>query len=669
MPLILTSSEVDSYVNQTYVADDAQIPTYRYQYPDLPSLNPKGEVHKKLRDMLWERAGMARHQIAQRHEDWRAIDRVLRGYIRTSDYDRWQKERRTSDRKTQRGTVLPQLVMPITYANLETMMTYMVAAFFRNPMIEYKGFSPEDYGKGLLMQHVVRQHVHRNRVELKVYYAIQDALKYGVGFGAPIWMKEYGMIPRVQEQGFSLRNLFVRTSSQVSFEEGLLYEGNDMVNIDPYTLVLDPNGQVDDMQTFEYFGWIEETNLLTLIEEEEDSDEIFNVRYLKHIDGRSMLTHLDHMDHDGWRKTATRQTWTNHPVDVLWLYVKLVPNEWGLGREKRPEWWLFRLAGDSIVIEAHPTGLMHRKMPVVSCAPDSDGHGNWATGKLMNTYDQQVVIDFLYASHIQNVRKALNDMFVVDPTAINLHDLMTPGPGKIIRAKRKNWGSGSLDDLIKQLEVRDVTAQHIGDAIHLADTTKAALGTNDVVQGIVANRGPRISATAAGNANQNSLSRLEKNAQVIGKQFLQPLGMFFADHTMQLMSEDTFVEVAGEMQKRLAEAYPGLPSAQNDRLRVTLADIVGRYDVQAFGGKVPGSANVESMIELYRISLENPALQQGVNFVRFFKQIAYQLNINNVDDLIQMPAEAPQVLPDGQLEQQAQQGNLLPISGDGAPIQ
>lgn len=665
MALLLTQSDVDAYHNTTFTGNLTDVPRFRYRYPGLSGgLDPRKEKHRKLRDMLWERASTGRLSVANRHDDWRAIDRVLRGYIRTSDYEKFNKERGNDGRATQRGTVLPQLIMPVTYANLETMMTYMVAAFFRDPMLEFKGVGPEDMGKGLLMQHVVKQHVHRNRVELKVYYTIQDSIKYGVGFGAPVWAKEYGMIPSVRERGFSFGNLFARTGGDVQFEHGLLYEGNDLVNIDPYTLILDPNGQADDPQTYEYFGWIQQTNILSLLAEEADDDNVFNVNYLKHIDGRSILAYLERFNHDSW---GTRRTNTNNPVDVLWMYVRLVPRDWGLSGETRPEWWLFKLAGDEIIIEAHKNNLAHGKLPIVSCAPDSDGHSAMPTGKLSNTYDQQVVIDFLYASHIQNIRKSLNDMFVVDPTAVNLHDLMTPGPGKIIRAKRKNWGQGRLDDLIKQLEVRDVTAQHIGDAIHMADTTKAALGTTDSVQGLISNKGPRISAEAAGNANANSLSRLEKNAQIVGKQFMQPMGEFFAYHTMQLMSEDTFIEVVGELQKKLAKSFPGLPEPTNERLRVGLADIAGRFDIQAFGGKVPGSADVGSMIEMYRLAAENPIVAQGVNFVRFFEQIAYHIGMTNVSDLVQMPA-SPQVIPDQEAEQQAQQGNLIPVGGDGSSL-
>ena len=65
---------------------------------------------------------------------------------------------------------------------------------------------------------------------------------------------------------------------------------------------------------------------------------------------------------------------------------------------------------------------------------------------------------------IANVRKAINDMLVVDPYMVNIHDLRKPGPGRLIRLRRAVWGRG-VKDAVGQLEVRDVTQGHVSDAM------------------------------------------------------------------------------------------------------------------------------------------------------------------------------------------------------------
>ena len=51
--------------------------------------------------------------------------------------------------------------------------------------------------------------------------------------------------------------------------------------------------------------------------------------------------------------------------------------------------------------------------------------------------DLQSQMDFLYSSHIDNVRKAINDIMIIDPYVISMKDLK--GEGLMGYLKNRRW--------------------------------------------------------------------------------------------------------------------------------------------------------------------------------------------------------------------------------------
>ena len=104
--------------------------------------------------------------------------------------------------------------------------------------------------------------------------------------------------------------------------------------------------------------------------------------------------------------------------------------------------------------------LDHNMYPVSVCAPEFDGYTITPISSLEVIYGLQEILDFLFTSHVANVRKAINDMLIVDPYLINMADLAKPGPGKLIRTRRAVWGRG-VENAVKQLAVTDITHNHM----------------------------------------------------------------------------------------------------------------------------------------------------------------------------------------------------------------
>ena len=97
----------------------------------------------------------------------------------------------------------------------------------------------------------------------------------------PGWIKRYGMKP-IRSSVSTQSELGTSNEDFTNFVHGLIFEGNDLSNIDPYLWLPDPSVSSDHIQDGEYLGWIDRDNYMNMLSEESQSDSgIFNVRYLR----------------------------------------------------------------------------------------------------------------------------------------------------------------------------------------------------------------------------------------------------------------------------------------------------------------------------------------------------------------------------------------------------
>lgn len=401
---------------------------------------------------------------------------------------------------------------------------------------------------------------------------------------------------------------------------------------------------------------------MSLLDQEEWDDDMFNMKYVKQMnDGRSSLDVSGKSgranDKTDWDKNIN----SNNPVDIIWMYVDLIPKDWELGSRDHPEKWLFGVAGDEVLVTAQPIRLNHNQFPVTVAAPDYDGYSVAPTSRLEVVHDLQTLIDWLYTSHIANVRKAINDMIVVDPSLVNIYDVNDPRPGKIIRMRRAAWGRGGIDEAIKQLNVADVTQGHVADTSYLHDYMQRTTGALDQAQGVMRQRTTRISSTEANNLQQAAMSRLEKPARIISMQSVRPIAKMFASHVQQFMDEETYIKATGEWARRLQEDFGIEPD--RERIPVSPMDMVVDYDIVERDGTIPGSKDVSTWVELFQVMSQNPQVGQQFDMQRVFKYIARRMGAKNVDNFVKQDVTQAAVMEDDQVEKEVDKGNLVPTNG------
>jgi hypothetical protein len=662
MPITLIPNEYASGGRATKPGvENFKTANFKYSYPGRlgKKLKPGHEFHDKLRDEIWARASRSKSRMSARYDSWNKIDEQLTSYIPMSEYDKDFKG--DSLQLTDRNKPI-SIVVPVSFAVMETLLTYLVGAFLDNPIFKYDGVGPEDELGTMLMEHVVNVQARKGKAGLALHTMFRDALAYGVSYAAPVWERKTGFRRIAQgDQG-----LFGKLASGMrSREEFVRFEGTVIHNIDPYQALPDVSVSAHDLQRGEYFGFVRRENRMEILQRELHDSQFFNGQYIQFLNSgvSSFGNDQSARDRDGTGPKHGINTAEKNDVDVIYMHINLVPAEWGLGRNNYPEWWFFALAGDEVIISAQPLEFDHGLMPVVSYAPDFDGYSATPISRLESIYGLQHLVNFLYNSHVANVRKAINDMLVVDPEMINLNDLKNPAPGKYIRLRKRAWGRG-VQNAVEQLRITDITAGHISEGGFLQQLIQQFTGATDQLQGASRRTSERVSATEFRDTRLAALSRLEKSARVASMQCMQDLGEMFATNTQQFMEADMWVSIVGRHQEdiRRVLADEGMPIEPTDqRVGITPEDLFVAYDVLVSDGSLPTKGDPGTWNQLLQTAQNNPEIMAEISTVKIFKHIARLAGVTNIEDFNRRQPLQPQVVSDEEAARQSEAGNLVPL--------
>lgn len=667
MPIVLIG---DTTGKRTEVYRGTRIP---YDYPHKVDFSPQGKLHHNIVTKLLQLAEESFQVMSERHKHWQYVDEMMTAFIPLSDYEKALKQRGGGKDQFHGRNRPVSVVVPYSYATFETIMTYLTQAFFQSPIFQYGSVGPEDTIKAKLLELVVDAQTRYFKGPLSLHTSLGDGLKYGIGASTFEWREVFGKRPILQEvQEYDETGRFLGTSTERVNEKALLFEGNKINPIDPYRLLLDPNVSSNDVQDGEFCGWISIGTYYDLMEQERDDEEVFNVKYLDsgHFRQRFSKFTTDNSYREK-RNTGSsggpgiKTNWTNYITQVH-MFVRLIPREWGLPGDPLdnkngvyPEKWLFTLANDLLLIRATRHNLNHNRYPIAVVSPDADGYSSTPIGRMEMLHGLQEGMNWLYNSHIANVRKAINDMLIVDPSLVVMKDLQNPEPGKLVRIRRKNWGRG-VENAVMQLKVTDVTQGNIGDSMHITDMMQRVSAAVDAVQGIVRSGGERRSATEYRMTVSNALSRLEHIAKMASMQYLQDMSYLMASHTQQFMSRPVSTQILGEWPEALSKIYE-----RSDGVHIDVHDILVDYDIIVRDGSVPtaGVANADLLVQLFQTVAQQPELMQQFDITRLFTRIATMLGDKNAFDFIRKGGNVAAVTaPDEDVLRQAEAGNLIPTS-------
>jgi hypothetical protein len=653
----LNKTDIDQRINTLKGLSSGEKYSYDYNsIAGIDNLKPGSEVHDKLKDMILRRANASQKAYSSRHDLWGEMDRVLTTYIEIDD-----DEKRVLSEDSRKPV---SIIIPVSYAILDTIMTYYSAAFLEEPYFRYDGTGPEDVRGAKKLELAVAYQCRRAKVGLALRTMWRSGLAYGFGISYVNYETTMGWRTReVQENVFSMFvNKFIPGRKQNMREYVPLYSGSRLDSIDSYKVLPDPDVPIYEVQKMAYFGWIDRTNLMSLLSTEKDNpDMYFNVQYLKHVYGVSQFNKEEDTTGraDKTQFSADQGTsGVNRIIDVIPMYIRIIPKDWGLGNSEYPEIYLFELAADSVIIRAQPLGLDHNMIPIAVNAPEYDGFSISPISRLETVQGMQKYLDWLHRSRMTNVRKTLYGMTVIDPRIINMHDVKKPGAGKLLRLRRDAYGKG-VKDGIMQLDVQDVTSGYVGEIEVVKGWANSLSGAQDIVQGLRRNSSADISATEAAGTMQAAMSRLSELAKVTSMMAHYDIAYQMAWNTKQMMEDETFYKIIGDYDEGIFD------DMEMGRVPVSPKDLNIDFDVSPHDGTVPGSGNPAVWVQMMQAISQNEALVQEIDLVKMFKYWARMAGAKNINDFVRNKAGNAnvQVVPDQQVQSMEQSGQVIPTQG------
>lgn len=644
-----------------------------YDYPNDVNLRPGSDLSVFIIDEIKKRARVSSQAIQEVFPSWRQMDQTLSAYMPASEADLMVKSE--DPRKP------TNVVIPVTFASLETFLNYTTTALIQDIIHQYKSIGDKRaFLAAAKLELAIRMQGIWFKEARRLTTWFRDNYAYGLGIISPEWTHVKSKNPVTADvEGFVEAVLKESGVTDISvgdvvryFEEQTLYEGNDVQNIDVYSLLLDPNTPIDRIQRANWIGWTSSANSLDLLSRElEPESNLTNAKYTHMLASRGMArSEFWNSDKSDRNKKmgisddpmgSRGDTHTDRTVHFVNMIIDIIPSEWGLSDKDRPEKWYFRISGDEVINRATPLTENHGQYPVVAIASNSTGHDTFPVAHLNMTLGIQGAADFEIKSRFDNIRKTNNDMIIFDPTRVEEEDLLNPGPGKLIRLKQSFYGQGNIDQVIKQLDVMDITKGNIQDTAFLIDLLRQSNGTVDIAMGDLSSLPERPTRSGINAATTGALSRLQYITRQISVQGMTDLSYQMAYNTIQYMSSEIAVPLIGPHARRLREEF-GL--GPEDALSIDPFDLSPNFEIMPRDGSLPQLDSAESMAAMITPLLNTEiviqSLLERLDFTGMFLQLARKSGFEDVHHFDK--GQTNVVVGNDQLvQEQAQAGNLVPI--------
>lgn len=606
--------------------------------------------HKELISALNARKDLSESKMEDQREKFDQAEEIFNAYVGTSDAD----EACTNQPGQEDHEDYTDVYIPLSYAMMLSFHTYAVSTLLaRDPVMQYAGRHGEGEDKVQSVESVIDYQMRVGQCLAPMYIWLHDAPKYGGGILGNYWDNEVVTVSKIVEQPKTFMGMpLLGTSEKRTITEQMLgYQGNRTFNIRPYDWLPDPRVPQVELQRGEFAGYKTDITSNEMHSGELDG-QYFNTGAVKKR-GPSSDSWLSEGNAtsrgDDTRQVDPAVLETPSMKDVgtfksYVLYVRLVPKQWKLGTGERPEIWRFTVVEDEVVIEARPLGAYHGKFPFFVLPFEIDGYSVFTRGQLEILKPLNDTMTWLFNSHFFNVRSALNNTFVYNPSLIMHRDIIRKGAARLIRMKNAPFGTDPRQALM-QVPVADVTGGHLRDSQIVSELMQRVSGVTDNLMGSV-NTGGRKTATEVRSSNTFGINRLKTQMEYWSEVGFKELAQIMLQQTQQWMDTERQFRIAGDtmpMQRPFRTLGP--------------EDIAGFYDYVPVDGTLPIDRYAQANLwkEILMGLAKMPQLGMAYDIPGIFEWMAQIAGLKNIKRF------RVNVMQDQALMGMAAQGNVVPM--------
>ncbi len=596
----------------------------------IDKLEPGSELHASVLTKLEAMRKFSQCEMTKHYWRWNFGEQRIQAYVQQEDYERIVGSMNGYDGRPPEPI---NVIVPYSYATLHAAATFVYGVLLgRRPIFPLMSIRGTTADKARYMEASIQSQLDYSRAAEELWQHIWDSIVYNV---API---------RINYEEIFGSSIQRDISGQRIVVDELQYSGNIIRALDPYAILPDPRVPLHraHLDGDFLFAKVEssETQLLDL--EREGA-----LKWVKQALKSRNVAATDYDsprgDSDRRAKIGLRGEMLTTPSNVVKFRlryegtVRIVPKDWKLGTSTRSELWKFTwLQGQ--IIQAEPLNLVHNQHPITIAEPTSFGHDFMSVAMSDMIGPFQDILSWLVSSRMENVRTAINNQFVADPSAVEVNDIRQSAIGRIIRLKQAAMGL-PIKNVLQQIAVSDVTQGHVNDIQLMRVLADTITGVNDNLRGIQT-AGGRRSATEARLSMQAGATRLSQMAIRISSQSFHPMVQQMISNTQQLMPDEMWIETAGDN---------GDPVS----LKLQLEQILGSFNYQISDGSLPfdKQALLEEWKEILFGVARDPELRAGWDLNKMFEYVAELGGARNIGQFKkQLPAP-------GQVPFQAGAGN------------
>jgi len=596
-------------------------------------LKPGSDKHAQVLNYLLKRLNYAEEKMSQFYHRWRVMEQRTQAYINLPD---WEKEWKRMNEKGQKPSPV-SIVVPYQFSTISTIVTYLLHTFTgRKPMFQVGSRKDETANSSRMMETVLQYQADHTRMIKELFEFLQSTQQYGLGIMRSLWVvdKRKRTVTTV-EQGAYVKQR----------KEKVVYEGNEVSAVDPFMFFPDPRVPMYEVnKRGEYVFWrmFEGRHILKRDEKSGVYKFVDNAAQSMpkgQYGGDSARAAMAGGDANPGTQPEDAHRTNSETAQVDQGTVEIIPAELGLGESDVPEKWLFTVVNKSQIVQALPLDADHDMHPVAVSEPYTLGKSFGSPGISDYLGPLQDTMSFLINSHMENTRKVMNDMMIVDPSMVEMQDLRDPKPGKIIRLKRAAQGR-DVRSALQQMNVQDVTKQHINDMQTFMQLGQQLSAVTENVLGVQA-EGGRKTATEVRTSTEAAASRLAAQARIISAQALVDLTEQMAVNTQQYMTQDFYLQVVGK-------------EGKENPIHVTPDQVNGDFYYPVHDGTLPldKTALFDIWSQLFQTSLQDQELRKQYSMSRMFEQVAELGGIRNIEAMKLKTSEQADI------EQERDKGNL-----------
>lgn len=577
------------------------------------------ETEKKLVDYVKSHFDLSYDRISKRYDYWSDAEVTHDIYVPSRVVDNVRATRGTSSssNNSRKTRLIDQIKTPYSRSISDTICTYNLAIFGGAPPFRIERTNLDsDRRAGRLLERRLSHNMRKIGYEQKLYQIFLDNNRYGM---API-ANFYGK------------------------------DGNAPVNIDPWAYFPDPRVTSQNRHEADFVGyrtWASLTALhrrghyqnLDRLENDRPNVSWNSNQFVKEtIRAQSVDPTLsgsytsDYKNHFG----------LGHAHVLNTLYVFMDPHRLGIAAP----FGLYRIvvANENVIIQFDPSPYPHQDIPLIHGEGMYDAHKTFASSLYDLMMPLQRYQDWLLRTRVENVQSIVQNRLVVDPNRVNIRDILDPNSARLIRT----LPGANPSDAILPLTVPDATRNYFNDLDTTGQLMQRLAAANDTAQGIQSET--QRTATEIARMTTLGQQRLGMQARLLSSTTIRPL-------VRQMIKNLQFFEVDGGMVNMPEEMSAQNPSGD---VRYNRSEIMGDFDYVVVDGTLPTSPaeNSDNLTKAIR-TLAETGLGQSWDMDKFVERLIESFGFEDVENWKKSPSE---VVPDEQIQQELQAGNIMPMS-------